>query len=139
MIKFFKEKILPPSISKKEASDTGMAMALICLLLGYFMKNMDYKMISYKLAIPVLVVTMAFPMFFKPFAIIWLGLTNLLGIVVSRVLLSVVYFLFLMPVGVIRRSMGKDSMNLRGFKKGKGSAMITRDIQFTAKDIKNPF
>jgi hypothetical protein len=28
--------IFPKTISKKEATDTGMAMALICLLLGIF-------------------------------------------------------------------------------------------------------
>ena len=127
--------IIPKTISKKEASDTGMAMTLICLLLGYFTK----KLIYYKIAVPVLVMNMAFPMFYYPFAMLWLGLTNLLGIVVSRVLLSVVYFLFLLPVGMIRRSMGRDSLNLRGFKKDKSSVMITRDIQFTAQDIKNPF
>lgn len=135
MINFIKEKILPKSISKKEASDTGMAMTLICLLLGYFTKNNTY----YLLAIPVLVMNMAFPMFFYPFALIWLGLTNLLGIVVSRILLSVVYVLFLMPVGIIRRMMGKDALNLKGFKKGSDSVMITRDIEFTINDIKNPF
>lgn len=135
MANFLTEKIFPKSISKKEASDTGMAMTLICLLLGYFTKNVLY----YKVAIPVLVMTMAFPMFYYPFAMIWLGLTNLLGIVVSRILLSVVYVLFLLPVGVIRRAMGKDSLNLTGFKKGNSSVMITRDIEFKADDIKNPF
>jgi saxitoxin biosynthesis operon SxtJ-like protein len=135
MSNFLTEKIIPKSISKKEASDTGMAMALICLLLGLWMK----KNIYYEIAIPVLVMNMAFPMFYYPFAMVWLGLTNLLGIIVSRVLLSVVYILFLMPVGVIRRAMGKDSLNLVGFKKGKDSVMINRDIEFTAKDIKNPF
>lgn len=135
MINFFKEKVFPKSISKKEASDTGMAMTLICLLLGYFTK----KVIYYKIAIPVLVMNMAFPMFYYPFAMIWLGLTNLLGIVISRILLSVVYILFLMPVGVIRRAMGKDSLNLTGFKKSSSSVMITRNIEFKADDIKNPF
>lgn len=135
MINFFKEKVFPKSISKKEASDTGMAMTLICLLLGYFTKNVIY----YKIAIPVLVMNMAFPMFYYPFAMVWLGLTNLLGIVVSKVLLSVVYILFLMPMGMIRRAMGKDSLNLTGFKKSKDSVMITRDIEFTANDIKNPY
>ena len=135
MVKFLKEKIFPKSISKKEASDTGMAMTLICLLLGYFTKNVVY----YKIAIPVLVMNMAFPMFYYAFAMVWLGLTHLLGIVVSRVLLSIVYIVFLLPVGVIRRSMGKDSLNLTGFKKGKNSVMVNRDIQFTADDIKNPF
>jgi hypothetical protein len=135
MINFFKEKVFPKSISKKEASDTGMAMTLICLLLGYFTKNVIY----YKIAIPVLVMNMAFPMFYYPFAMVWLGLTNLLGMVVSKVLLSVVYILFLMPMGMIRRAMGKDSLNLTGFKKSKDSVMITRDIEFTANDIKNPY
>jgi Saxitoxin biosynthesis operon protein SxtJ len=135
MINFFKEKVFPKSISKKEASDTGMAMVLICLLLGYATK----KVIYYKIAIPVLVINMAFPMFYYPFAMVWLGLTNLLGMVVSKVLLSVVYILFLMPIGIIRRAMGKDSLNLTGFKKSKDSVMITRDIEFTANDIKNPY
>ncbi len=135
MINFFKEKVFPKSISKKEASDTGMAMTLICLLLGYFTQNVIY----YKIAIPVLVINMAFPMFYYPFAMVWLGLTNLLGMVVSKVLLSVVYILFLMPMGMIRRAMGKDSLNLTGFKKSKDSVMITRDIEFTANDIKNPY
>jgi Saxitoxin biosynthesis operon protein SxtJ len=135
MINFFKEKVFPKSISKKEASDTGVAMTLICLLLGYFTKNVIY----YKIAIPVLVMNMAFPMFYYPFAMVWLGLTNLLGMVVSKVLLSVVYILFLMPMGMIRRAMGKDSLNLTGFKKSTDSVMITRDIEFTANDIKNPY
>ena len=135
MINFLKEKVFPKSISKKEASDTGMAMTLICLLLGlYFKKN-----IYYDIAIGVLVMNMTFPMFYYPFAMVWLGLTNLLGIVVSRILLSAVYIFFLMPVGVIRRAMGKDSLNLKGFKNGKESVMINRDIEFTANDIKNPF
>ena len=135
MINFLKEKVFPKSISKKEASDTGMAMTLICLLLGlYFKKN-----IYYDIAIGVLVMNMTFPMFYYPFAMVWLGLTNLLGIVVSRILLSTVYIFFLMPVGIIRRAMGKDSLNLKGFKAGKDSVMINRDIEFTANDIKNPF
>lgn len=135
MIKFLKEKVFPQSISKKEASDTGMAMVLICLLLGYFTRHNIYYLIS----IPVLVINMTFPMFYYPFAMIWLGLTNLLGMVVSRILISVIYIIILLPMGVIRRAMGKDSLNLTGFKKDSKSVMIVRDHEFTAKDIINPF
>jgi hypothetical protein len=131
----FLNKILPQSISKKEASDTGMAMTLICLLLGYFTKNIVY----YQIAIPALVIDMAFPMFYYPFAMVWLTLTNLLGAVVSRVLLSIVYILILLPMGIIRRAMGKDALNLKGFKNSTSSVMVTRNHEFTADDIKNPF
>jgi len=125
----------PKKISKKEATDTGMAMALICLLLGHFLKHDFY----YMLAIPVLIIDMTFPMFYYPFAIVWLGLTNLLGGVLSRVLISIVYILILMPMGIIRRMSGKDSMNLKGFKKDSKSVMVMRNYEFTAKDITNPF
>jgi hypothetical protein len=135
MIKSFLNKIVPQSISKKEASDTGMAMTLICLLLGYFTKNNNF----YIAAIPALVINMAFPMFYYPFAMVWLSLTNLLGAVVSRILLSIVYILILLPVGLIRRATGKDSLNLKGFKKSTSSVMVVRDHEFTANDIKNPF
>jgi hypothetical protein len=135
MTNFLKDGIFPKSISKKEATDTGMAMALICLLLGHFTKH-DYY---YMLAIPVLVIDMTFPMFYYPFAMVWLGLPNLLGAVMSRVLISIVYILILMPIGIIRRLMGKDSMNLKGFKKDTKSVMVVRDYEFTAKDITNPF
>ena len=39
MINFLKEKVFPKSISKKEATDTGMAMTLICLLLGLYLQE----------------------------------------------------------------------------------------------------
>ncbi|WP_462249660.1 SxtJ family membrane protein [Ferruginibacter sp.] len=133
----FLNKIFPQSISKKEASDTGMAMTLICLLLGFFTK----KIIYYEIAIPVLVINMAFPMFYYHFyfATLWLGLTNLLGMIVSKILLSVVYIVILLPVGIVRRAMGKDALNLKGFKNSTSSVMVTRNHEFTADDIKNPF
>ncbi len=135
MKNFFLKKFLPESISKKEATDTGMAMVLICLLLGYFTKTN----IFYIIAIPAHIINMAFPMFYYPFAMVWLGVTNLLGAIVSKVLLSVVYLVILLPIGLFRRLIGKDSLNLNGFKKQKTSVMITRDYEFTAKDIQNPF
>ena len=127
--------IFPKTISKTEATDTGMAMALICLLLGHFLKHDFY----YMLAIPVLVIDMTFPMFYYPFAVVWLGLTNLLGAIVSRVLISIVYIVILMPIGIIRRMTGKDALHLKDFKKDKSSVMVTRNYEFTAKDITNPF
>jgi len=51
MINFLKGKVFPKSISKKEASDTGMAMTLICLLLGYFIKIVIFQAMTLPKAI----------------------------------------------------------------------------------------
>lgn len=129
------EKYFPKSISKKQASDTGMAMVLILLLVGLFSENNLY----FKIAIPVLIVNMTIPMFFYPFAIAWLGFSQLLGTVVSKIVLTVVYIIMVIPLGLFRRLIGKDTLQLRDFKKDNGSVMKTRNFVFTSKDIENPF
>jgi len=127
--------IFKKEISGIQAKDTGIAMVLILLLLGYFLENMLY----YKTAIPVLLLVMIIPNIFKPLAVIWLGLSHFLGTVVSRILLSVVFFLLVTPVGLLRRLLGYDSLQLKKFKKGRESVMKIRDVSFTPKDIERPF
>ena len=125
----------PRTISKKQASDTGMAAVLILLLIGLFTQNNLY----YKIAIPVLVINMTFPMFYYLFAIIWLGFSQLLGTIVSKIILTIVYVIMVIPIGVFRRLLGKDSLQLSEFKKGNNSVMQTRDYNFLSKDIEKPY
>jgi len=125
----------PRTISKKQASDTGMAAVLILLLIGLFTHNNLY----YKIAIPVLVVNMTFPMFYYLFAIIWLGFSQLLGTIVSKIILTIIYFIMVIPIGVFRRLLGKDSLKLSEFKKGTKSVMQTRDYNFLSEDIEKPY
>lgn len=123
------------TISRKQASDSGMAAVLILLLLGFFTHDTLY----YKLAIPALVINMIFPMFYYPFAIIWLGFSQLLGTVMSKIILTIVYIFMVVPVGIIRRLLGKDSLLLSKFKKGNNSVMKSRNYIFTSKDIEYPY
>lgn len=125
----------PKTISKKQASDSGMAILLILMLIGLFTGNDLY----YKISIPVLVMNMVYPMFFYFFAIIWLGFSQILGTFMSKIILSVVFFVILMPVGLFRRIIGKDSLKLKQFKKGKDGVMLQRNHRFTSNDIVNPF
>ena len=103
----------PKTISKKQASDTGMAIVLILLLIGLFTGNN----LNYKIAIAVLVVNMVFPMIYYPFAVFWLGFSTLLGTIVSKIILSIVYIVLVVPIGLLRRILGKDTLYLKEFKK----------------------
>ncbi len=125
----------PKKISKKQASDTGMALVLVLLLVGLFTQNNLY----YKIAIPVLIINMIFPMFYYLFAIIWLGFSQLLGSVVSKIILTIIYFIILLPIGIIRRLLGKDSLQLSEFKKGTGTVMKSRDYNYSSNDIEKPY
>jgi len=105
------------------------------LLVGLFTQNDTY----YKIAIPVLVINMTFPKFFYPFAILWLGFSQILGTIVSKIILSIVFILMIIPVGLLRRLLGKDTLKLSEFKKTNSSVMKSRDVYFTSEDIEKPY
>ena len=126
---------IPESISAGQAKDTGMAMVLICLLVAFF----GQKQQLYVIAILLLLVNMIWPGIYKPVAKIWLGLSHLLGTVVSKVVLSVIFFGMVMPVGLARRISGKDSLQIKKWKKGRDSVLRTREHEFTSEDISHPY
>ena len=125
----------PRKISRDQARDTGMAMVLICLILSFFLGNDLYI----KIAVVTLVINMITPTFYRYPAFVWLGLSHLVGAVVSRILLSLIFFIVVTPISLIRRMFGFDSLKLRKFKKGNESVMTERNITFSSKDLEKPY
>jgi hypothetical protein len=115
--------------------DTGLAAALILMLITWFTANTTWVIP----AIVVLILTMTVPVVFKPLSVVWFGLANLLGHVVSTVILSFLFFAVLMPVGAIRRVCGADALSLKKWKNGNGSVFVVRDHQFSAGDLEKPY
>jgi hypothetical protein len=124
-----------PASTPEQAKDTGMAMVLICLLLGYWHKFPKFLPV----AIVLLLITMAWPKAFRPLAGLWFGFSRLLGEVVSRVILSVLFFLIVTPIGLIRRLMGADALKLRQWKQGQDSVFVVREGPVQGKDLVNPY
>jgi hypothetical protein len=121
--------------TSEQAKDTWMAMVLICLLLGYWGKFPKFLPVSLVL----LILTMTWPKAFTPLAGLWFGLSHLLSSVVSRVILTVVFFLIVTPIGVIRRWTGADALQLKKWKQGKGSVFVVREGAVQGKDMANPY
>jgi uncharacterized membrane protein (UPF0182 family) len=65
---------------------------------------------------------------------LWLKFAELIGSVMSKVLLSLVFFIFLLPLAVMYRITNKNFLSL---KKKPGSYYVERNHQYTAKDIEN--
>ena len=112
-----------------------MALVLVLLLLFLWRRNQSYV----AGAIAVHLVNMTAPQLFKPAAIVWFGLSHVMGTIVSRVLLTAIFFVVVTPVAMVRQMIGADPMQLRGFKKSKQSVMQVRNHTFTAKDIEQPY
>ena len=122
-------------INKDQCRDTGMAMVLILLIA--FASTKRAQLVLFAMAL--LVLDMTVPKAFRPVAVVWLGLSDLLGRVVSTIVLAVVFFLFVTPIGIVRRAFGKDSLKLRVFKATDASVMLQRNHTFVRGDLETPY
>ncbi|MDR1924499.1 MAG: hypothetical protein LBQ66_08990 [Planctomycetaceae bacterium] len=139
-------------IDSKKESDTGQALTLLCLIV--FMVTFSRLFVTFALIL--LVVNMVCPVVFRPAAFVWFGLAEVLGMIVSRIVLTLVFVVMVIPVGLIRYWAGSDPMRLKEWKQspnvvgcqndeceGKGkykdSVFVERNHLYTAQDIINPY
>jgi len=126
---------MPKKITGDQAKDTGMAMTLIFILIGYFY----HKQYFIGWAILLLVLTMTWPNLYKPAGRLWFGLSYVLGTVMSKILLSILFFTIVTPIGLIRRLTGSDPLQLKKWKKDRASVFRVRNHTFSSADLKNPY
>ena len=129
-------KSLVISITRKHCRDFGQVAVLVALLAALYFKD-DHTLIV--VASILILLTIVVPMVFYPFAVIWFGLAKLLAAVVPPVLLGILFFVMVTPLGLARRVMGRDALRLRQFKKGRSSVMNNRDHVYTEADLKDTF
>ena len=115
--------------------DTGMAIALL-FLIAYGATRRNGYVLAAAIA---LVLTMTAPVVLTPLAKVWFGASHLLGAVMSRVMMTVVFFVVVTPVGVVRRLLGRDALRLREFGRGRGSVLTERDHHVTGSDLVHPY
>ena len=58
------------------------------------------------------VVSFVFPPIFRPFNIIWFKIGLMMGAVVSPLVLMVIYFVFISPLAIFLRILGRDELGL---------------------------
>ena len=115
--------------------DTGLAIILILLIAAHFAKQF---VLIYP-AIIVLILTMIYPKFFRPFSRLWFSFSSLVGTYASKVVLSVVYFSVVVPIGLLRNMLGTDLMKKNLWRTGHDSVFIERNKSFKSKDIEKPY
>ena len=125
----------PRRVSTEQCKDTGLAMVLIVLIVG-LVTGSKYAMFA---AVLITIADMVYPRVFYPVAIIWFGLSTLIGTVVSKVLLSILFFILVTPVGLIRKLLGSDPMKIGQWKMGNDSVFQERNFIYSADDIEKPY
>ena len=124
-------------MDREQSKDAGLALVLILLLVAWIGAGIHHPLIA--AAAAGVLICMTAPGLFAPFAVLWFGLSRVMGAVVSRIVLTVVYMLLVVPVGLARRLAGADAMQLKRWKKGDGSVLTERHHLYTKEDVEHPY
>lgn len=125
----------PKKVTEKQAGDTGMALVLVCLItvsFGFFDKLLS-------VAIGLLVVNMIAPGLYKPLVKVWLGFSNVIGTIMSKILLTFVFFLIVTPIALVRKAFRADPLQVGIWKQDTSSVFKSRDHEFGAHEMERPF
>jgi hypothetical protein len=128
-------KELSLKITKKQCMEFGQVATLAVLFFALKFKNDHFVIAAFLL----MLITILVPVVFYPFALPWFGLSKLLSVISPAIILTILFFLIVTPVGLFRKLLGKDSMRLKQFKKDRHSVMINRDHLYTGADLLNTF
>jgi hypothetical protein len=123
------------SPSHDRSRDTGLALVLLLLIAQLSTGRQGLT----TAAVVTLVVAMTAPLVFRPLSVVWFGFSHVLGTIMSKLLLTAVFYLIVTPIGVVRRLLGHDSLRLRAFKAADTSVMHERHHVFAPGDLDKPF
>lgn len=121
--------------TKEQTKETGIVIGLVILYIGIVTGSFMW----FKISFLIILLTLLIPSIFYFPAKVWFGFSEKLGSVVSRIVLAIIYFIVVMPVGLLRKVLKKDSMMLKSFNKGLPSSWVVREHKYSEKDILKPY
>ena len=106
-----------PELDKKGLRDFGLITGgLFVLIFGLLLPwKFEWQWPVWPWVLFGLLAVLAFaaPMWLNPVYRVWMRIGHMIGSVISRIILGLVFFLVVTPLGLMMRATGKDPMNRR--------------------------
>ena len=110
----FREEISQIKSGKKELREFGLTIGIILVILGVvaLWRSKGPETLSF-LSLGALFITLGFalPDLLKPLQKVWMSLAIVLGFFVSRIILTILFYLILTPMSLIARLLKKDVLD----------------------------
>ena len=101
--------------SKRDIKNFGITIGVILLIISailFYYNNLFYQNILI-VAIAFIGLGILFPTLLKPLYVGWMIFAVILGWIMTRVILSGVFYLIMTPIGLIVKLLGKDFLALK--------------------------
>ena len=117
--------------TKKETSlETMLILAGACVVLFWIYNKKIFLLVSLLL----IAIGVLSPWLREKISWCWMKLSEGIGFIMSKVILSIVFFIFLLPLSLLFRIVKGDALSL---KKKSGSYYSDRNLLYSKKDMEN--
>lgn len=123
-----KEEIKLIDLSEIAVKKTGITIGIILILIGFILWWFGKASYIYFLAIGGFLIILSFIAvnFLVPFHKLWIIFALLLGFIMSHIILALLFYLIVTPIGILAKLVGKKFIPL-GFDKNANSYWEKRD------------
>jgi hypothetical protein len=100
---------------RSELRKFGITLGIVLGLLGglFLWRGRDYYSYFFVFSAVFLLLGLILPILLKPIHKIWMTLAILLGWLITRIILSILFYLVVTPIGFLARLSGKTFLDLR--------------------------
>ena len=93
----------------------GRTVGIVLLLIGIFQYATSRALFPYFLGIGLLLIVLGLlaPIVLRPIYIVWMSFAVVMGFIMTRVILTLLYFLVLTPIGLLAKISGKQFLHLK--------------------------
>ncbi len=101
--------------TKKDLRRFGLTVGIVLTLIGLLLFYFEKPSAIYFAVIGGLLILLGilFPQLLKPFNKIWMGLAIILGFIMTRVILTTLFYLVITPIGFLAKIFRKNFMELK--------------------------
>ena len=93
----------------------GIVFFTVFLLIALYplIKDGNVRLWSLTVSFIILIITLLYPKFLDPLNKLWFKFGIFLGKIISPLVMGIIFFLVVTPIGLIMRLLGKDILNLK--------------------------
>jgi Saxitoxin biosynthesis operon protein SxtJ len=103
--------------STQQSSDRVFGLTFfvffLVIALWHFIRHGSVQPVALGISLVFLAISLLFPQLLSPLNRVWLKLGALLHSITSPIILGIMFFLVIMPIGLLMRAFGKDFLRLQ--------------------------
>jgi Saxitoxin biosynthesis operon protein SxtJ len=126
---------------KSDWKKFGITMGIILAIIGFFLlwKKNNYFEYSFFLAAAFFMAGLILPSTLKPVYKAWMALSVVMGFIMTRVIMVIIFYLIVTPMGLIAYITGKEFLDMKIDKSAKSYWVVREKTQKVMSDYERQF